>query len=643
MGAMAGAGTSPKLMTHPRLQAEVEMIAQLLPAHLFQTIGKTTRIEFTALDRHKQAYFGCESPKPKSPVVAAKIYPSTARSQNPTIYVHQGYLELLKKSPLEIRCGRTIREHFQKTVIHELAHLFDLLAPQTNAEMNFANKNCKANSGSKNASICRHIRRKFQFSESAQYLALDNWSDHFKSKNTETNDSPDPYALTAARESFAVHFEAFVTDPNFACHKPALARYFSTIFKQTKTCANMNTKVISRNEVFDLNPDRLFEVHYLYAAPGSTMPSRWGHSMLRFVFCSPSRAYPSTECLKDVSHHRVISFRANIEDFQLNNWKALTGKYPSQLFILSLSEVVNEYTQVELRRLISPPLQLSTIEKTMLVEKVLENYWNYKGRYYFLSNNCADETFALLAGVFFERHVLDMQKFTFSDAGLITPKELYQFYKQIGLAAKKPTDRNLRLALGYEFSSGQESLDKAMRLLKQRAPDTFASHKRFADFLANTSAVQRQELFYSSLFISPANTRALATALYILESNQLGRLQSQARKEIAKLIDDGHSDILSLTGKIKIDYLNTYENQVHNQPITTYGVPLLSEWDQWVTRHLAQSENTPEQDAQNDPELISLLQKVIPNLMKELAQSENNISLFLNYIKQSKQQTKGDI
>jgi hypothetical protein len=197
--------------------------------------------------------------------------------------------------------------------------------------------------------------------------------------------------------------------------------------------------------------------------------------------------------------------------------------------------------------------------------------------------------------------------------------------------------------LGYEFTSGTESLEKAYSLLAHRAPTVFQKQNDYVTYLSTTTASQRQRLFYDSLESSPIDQRAFAASFYILESNQYGRLQSQARKELAKLIESGNSEIIALTEQIKNDYLNTFEKQAHEKMPSNYGVPLITDWEKWVSRLPAQSNDLNEFDAQRNPELIALLQKLIPDLLSEITQSQNNLSLFLNYIKQTKQQTKGEI
>src|SRR5690606_30953376 len=94
--------------------------------------------------------------------------------------------------------------------------------------------------------------------------------------------------------------------------------------------------------------------------------------------------------------HLVLSYRAFVGDLQLSSWDGLTGAYPSRLFILPLAQVVDEYTKLELRGLVSVPLRLPRAEMEALVERAAEQHWSYDGDYYFLSNNCAVETLKLL-------------------------------------------------------------------------------------------------------------------------------------------------------------------------------------------------------------------------------------------------------
>lgn len=54
-----------------------------------------------------------------------------------------------------------------------------------------------------------------------------------------------------------------------------------------------------------------------------------------------------------------------------------------------LSDVIIEYAEREFRDLDSVPLRTTEAEKRQFIYRALEIYWGYKGRYFFLTNNCA--------------------------------------------------------------------------------------------------------------------------------------------------------------------------------------------------------------------------------------------------------------
>ena len=56
--------------------------------------------------------------------------------------------------------------------------------------------------------------------------------------------------------------------------------------------------------------------------------------------------------------------------------------------MLPLNQVINEYTQLELRGLSSVPLALDEQDIASLLERVAQVHWSYDGRYLFVSNNC---------------------------------------------------------------------------------------------------------------------------------------------------------------------------------------------------------------------------------------------------------------
>ncbi|WP_420009951.1 DUF4105 domain-containing protein [Xanthomonas sacchari] len=220
--------------------------------------------------------------------------------------------------------------------------------------------------------------------------------------NRFTERSPDRYELQSPAEFVAVNLEHFLLDPDYACRRPALAAYFAERLAWTppaRDCAPglafVQDPLAEQAALLQIDPARVYAVDYLLAEGNAQPMSHWGHSMLRLVICAPGRPL-GPACRLDLAEHRVLSFRAFVDDVQISSLRGLTGSYPSRLFVLPLRQVVDDYTQVQLRGLQSLPLRLSHEEIAALLERAAQLHWSYDGRYYFLSNNCAVETYALL-------------------------------------------------------------------------------------------------------------------------------------------------------------------------------------------------------------------------------------------------------
>ncbi len=225
---------------------------------------------------------------------------------------------------------------------------------------------------------------------------------HRSGANTLSDRSPDDYERHSPAEFVAVNLEYFVLDPQYRCRRPELHDYFARHFGmpgQGGGCPDTLPFVQAESDdgeaLLQLDPERIYAVDYLLAGPDHRPMSRWGHSMLRLVICAPGRPR-GPDCRLDLREHRVISFRAFVDDVQISSWRGLTGDYPSRLYVLPLQQVVDEYTRVELRGLRSVPLRLDRDEIAAIARRAAQLHWSYDGRYYFLGNNCALETWRLL-------------------------------------------------------------------------------------------------------------------------------------------------------------------------------------------------------------------------------------------------------
>ena len=271
--------------------------------------------------------------------------------------------------------------------------------------------------------------------------------------NAFTDRSPDRYELERPSEFVAVNLEHFLLDPEYACRRPALHRHFSAHFGWSPVqpaCASGQVFLQAdpaqdETALLSLEPSRVHAVDYLLAEANEQPMSRWGHSMLRLVICAPGRT-PGPDCRLDLSHHRVLSFRAFVDDVQISSWRGLTGSYPSRLFLLPLEQVIDEYTKVELRGLQSIPLRLDKAEIAGLLERAAQLHWTYDGRYYFIGNNCAVETFKLLHD--------GVPRLAGEPLSSITPTGLLRRLKKAGIADGAVLDDPVEaLRPGYRFES----------------------------------------------------------------------------------------------------------------------------------------------------------------------------------------------
>ncbi|MEN0057577.1 MAG: DUF4105 domain-containing protein [Bdellovibrio sp.] len=323
---------------------------------------------------------------------------------------------------------------------------------------------------------CHWHKHSRNISDNPQFLYALNWTAK-KEAEAKSSRSPDPQELKSSEEAFGVNFEFFLLDPEYKCKRPTayafLEKHFEFSPHKDLRCeqANFVTTTIFNDvgayyhsEIIDAR--RVYEVHYLLAGDGQDMSSRWGHSMLRLVICSPLRTKVGPECLEDLAYHRVLSYRAGVTDLALSPWKGLTGQYPSQIFIMPFLNVQEEYNKLELRELLSYPLSLSEKERTDLVQRAIEQYWSYRGEYYFISNNCASETKNLLAHV-------QPNNLKFIETPVSTPKDLLRALLRSGYSRElNPEEMKSRF---YYWPSFHNSYMAKLKNLNQITGSQFDS------------------------------------------------------------------------------------------------------------------------------------------------------------------------
>ncbi len=343
------------------------------------------------------------------------------------------------------------------------------------------------------------------------------------SHNAFRDRSPDRYELESPVEFVAVNLEYFLLDPAYACRRPALYRHFAAHFGSVPPAVECAPGLVylqagadaDLSPLLELDPDRIYAVEYLLAEGNERAMSRWGHSMLRLVVCAPGRAR-GPDCRFDLQYHLVLSFRAFVGDVQISSWRGLTGSYPSRLFLLPLPQVIEEYTKVELRGLQSIPLQLDPAEIAALLERTARLHWSYDGRYYFLSNNCAVETFKLLHD--------GVPRLAGKHLASITPTGLLRRLERAGIADVTVLEnRDEALRLGYRFEALSARYQAMFEVARQALQLPQAKAQDWLDLPAGERTP----------WLERADLRASA-ALLLLEQAALRRQELLARDELKR-------------------------------------------------------------------------------------------------------------
>lgn len=537
----------------------------------------------------------------------------------------------------------TVRQELLATVLHEVTHLYDRGA-YWSAEQRTLLRRCQRH----NADLgpvglraeCRgQTERRFTLSDEPRLLDLAGWPQRVGKRgerdihNGQVARSPDSYELSNPREFVAVNMEYFLLDPEYACRRPSLSRFFSEHFgwspaRQTP-CGNgyayLNAgRDFDKQALANLDPERVYEVDYLLAEANQNMASRWGHSMLRLVICAPGRPR-GPDCRLDLDQHLVLSYRAFVNDVQLSSWDGLTGAYPSRLFVLPLAQVIEEYTKVELRSLASVPLKLSRERLEQLVARAVEQHWSYDGDYFFVSNNCAVETLKLL------RSGSNHPRLQTLDS--ITPIGLLEVLEARDLAdGSVLDDPREALRLGYRFDSFRDRYQAMFKVLQQRLP---IRQQRVEDWLEQPSEQRRQWFEQADLRASAAMLLLEQAAMrrqLLLSQDELKQryLTGRAAKDPSlNKAGDALEQILANTG-----FLSRPAELLEGG----YGLPQQQEWQRLESETRTRQQQLSLLSADLDGEVRSLLE---PQRLAELEANEANLKLLGEHLRKLHKESGG--
>ena len=163
------------------------------------------------------------------------------------------------------------------------------------------------------------------------------------------------------------------------------------------------------------------------------------------------------------------------------------------------------------------PLALSRAEIDALAQRAAQVHWNYDGRYYFVSNNCAVETFRLLHDAIPRLAALPLSS--------IRPNGLLARLREAGVTgeAEVPADAAGQARLGYRFEPANARYDALYAVAREELG--LAAHDANA-WLALPPAAREPALRRAGL--------KSGAALLVLESAALRRQEALVRDELKR-------------------------------------------------------------------------------------------------------------
>lgn len=601
------------------LENVMSEVAAHLPEKLKTKLPKNIEIRLAKLSNHSSIPDEVclkkdqDSKEVKSHKKDAFIYGMYSQQSNALTINYPVLLELAAGAAKSKRINCQHKSLYQQavaTIIHELTHAYD-----------FANG---------------------RVSNSAEFIRIAGFKKgllKIKNKNIMAMRSADPYELVNIAESFAVNAEYFAMDPEFMCRKPSMFDFFKKHFEvdpfPTRRCEVNNTVMMTNSAGFAptaLDINRVYRIDYLMASSGKEAMSGFGHSMFRVVMCAPEhtdaisgRVIPATpygkKCLDDKYYHLVISYRANVQDARLNYIKGIFGGYPSMLFILNFSDVLDEYNRDELRDVISYPLKLSAKERADFITRVKEEHWNYRGSYKFINNNCAVESYDLLKAAIDSSKL--SKKSSLTPNGVLEDLDRMEFLSvadsEIETYKAQTTQLLLayKTAYGYKPVSDKKDVDAVTKFIDKSTVD-----QRFEKFTEFTQKRISASALNAELHLMKERLVA-ASSFSVMEQQVLRTVALKLRKQVAeKLMKNDDPKVQKMIESAK----SVLGHSIAGLSKEGYGIPFSEEL------------NSLEDNSQNlekGKEIIAQIESFLRNLMpKEYAQLEKmdkNIKVFNKY------------
>lgn len=553
-------------------------VQELIPQKMADTLNDSILVEF--IDKgDKGIVVSCGEGK-----VTTKFFGATINVFNSQkIQMNKAFLNYIdsdKNGTNEYKCKhKSVFAEAVATLLHESFHVYE------------------------NILASRHLQRLSGTNSFQEKI--------FKMNNHLVEKSADSYEFSSPAESIAVNFEYFILDPEFKCRKPSLYEYYYLKLEHAPffdyECNTVEAfKLATNSKLFHSRKDRLYRVDYLLAGPGSDFASSFGHSMLRLAFCAPNTTF-GPDCLKDISSHLVLSFRASTGSEATSYIKGLNGTYPSMLYAIPFSKVIDEYTRDEFRDIFTYPLKLSAEQITDLLTKALELHWTYSGKYYFISNNCAVETTTLIQSILPANH-------PFKRMGAKLPNTLRDNLISANLIDDFDVNDKSLVGKNVFPTTFKNDLNKAFLTIKPLLPESI---KTYEDYIIKTTSAERL-----AWFKSPLKAKNSQMSFFLLENlinkDFNPKITASLMKLVkAKKITTEEQEILQKHA-VSQSNLSPWNITAKN----TYGLPLANEIDETIGLKLF------DEYEKSNIKVVKILKSYDKLLADDFEQNQLNLKIF---------------
>ncbi|MEL0638243.1 DUF4105 domain-containing protein [Marinomonas sp. TI.3.20] len=337
----------------------------------------------------------------------------------------------------------------------------------------------------------------------------------------------------------------YITQAYFACKQPLYYEYFQqryAFYKEDFFCDSaVPFDLLSRyssNNIIYIDPNRVRDIHIVFASKDNNMMSKFGHISLRFVIC-PEAKSSKAECDANLYQHIVLGYMAHIDDIKINSIKGVLGGYKAYLYANSFMDVYQKYTISEFRDLYSLPLNLDQKEREEMLRALAEIHWGYVGDYKFINRNCSTLMQIALTAIshkFAKEPSLNHLYWR--------PDHFFQTLKETNISdAAQLEDLQLAESNGYYFPSTEPIYKRAFEVVQEAMVTT--SYTSLSDYLIaspieRVNTVKNNHEYMNKL----AKNDYLLEAQLLLEELSLIKSESLMNAEMGYFFDEyGVDDI----------------------------------------------------------------------------------------------------